>query len=65
MLIDGAPGVGKTTLSRNISQKWAKGEFLQEYWLVLLLHLRDRNIFRAQTIDDFFTMMIKLYRLVL
>ena len=54
MLIDGAPGVGKTTLSRNISQKWAKGEFLQEYWLILLLHLRERNISRAQTIDDFF-----------
>ena len=37
MLIDGAPGVGKATLSRNVSQKWAKGEFLQEYWLVLFI----------------------------
>ena len=54
MLIDGAPGVGKTTLSRNVSQKWAKGEFLQEYWLILLLHLRERSISKAQTIDDFF-----------
>ena len=54
MLIDGAPGAGKTTLSRNVSQKWAKGDFLQEYWLVLLLHLRERKISRAQIIDDFF-----------
>ena len=54
MLIDGAPGVGKTTLSRNVTQKWAEGKFLEEYWLVLLLHLRERDISRAQTIDDFF-----------
>ena len=54
MLIDGAPGVGKTTLSRNVSRKWAEGEFLREYWLVLLLHLRERDISRARNIDDFF-----------
>ena len=54
MLIDGAPGVGKTTLSRKVSQNWANGELLQEYWLVLLLHLRERTISKAQVIDDFF-----------
>ena len=54
MLIDGAPGVGKTTLSRNVSQKWAEGKMLQEYWLVILLHLRECDISEAQTIDDFF-----------
>ena len=54
MLIDGAPGVGKTTLGRNVGQKWAEGELLQGYWLVLLLHLRETAISRAQTIDDFF-----------
>ena len=54
MLIDGAPGVGKTTLTREISQKWAKDELLKEYWLVLLLHLRERDISEAKAIDDFF-----------
>ena len=54
MLIDGAPGVGKTTLSRKVSRKWAKGKILKKYWLVLLLHLRERAISKAQTIDDFF-----------
>ena len=54
MLIDGAPGVGKTTLSRKISNMWAKGEILQNYWLVLLLHLRERAISNAKTIDEFF-----------
>ena len=56
MLIDGAPGVGKTTLSRKISHMWAKGELRthKQYWLVLLLHLRESAISKAKTIDDFF-----------
>jgi hypothetical protein len=54
MLIDGAPGVGKTTLSRNVSHMWAEGELLKRYWLVLLLHLRESAISKAKTIDDFF-----------
>jgi hypothetical protein len=54
MLIDGAPGVGKTTLSRKVSRMWAKGELLKKYWLVLLLHLRESSISKAKTIDDFF-----------
>ena len=54
VLIDGAPGVGKTTLSRNISQKWAKGEILQEYYLILLFHLRERNVKEAMEIDKLF-----------
>ena len=54
MLIDGAPGVGKTTLSRKVSCMWAKGEILQRFWLVLLLHLRESAISRAKNIDAFF-----------
>ena len=54
VLVDGAPGVGKTTLSRKVSQKWAEGEILQRYYLVLLLHLRERNIREATEIDQFF-----------
>ena len=54
MLIDGAPGVGKTTLSRKASLMWAKGELLERYWLVLLLHLRESAISKAKTIDDLF-----------
>ena len=54
MLIDGAPGVGKTTLSRKVSRMWAEGELLQDYWLVLLLHLRESDISEAETIDEFF-----------
>ena len=54
MLVDGAPGVGKTTLSRKVSSMWANGEILQRYWLVLLLHLREKAISKAMTIDELF-----------
>ena len=54
MLIDGAPGVGKTTLSRKASRMWAEGKLLANYWLVLLLHLRESAISKAKTVDEFF-----------
>ena len=54
MLVDGAPGVGKTTLGRKVGRMWALGELLDKYWLVLLLHLRDISVSKAKTIDEFF-----------
>lgn len=40
VVIQGAPGIGKTLLARCICQKWAKGEILTEYQLVLFVPLR-------------------------
>lgn len=41
VLIDGAPGVGKTTLTWKISQDWACGKLFSEYKLVVRISLRD------------------------
>lgn len=41
MLIDGAPGVGKTTLSWKISKDWAIGELFDEFEIVVRISLRD------------------------
>ena len=41
ILVDGAPGVGKTTLTRNIAKQWSNDNLLKEYHLVLLIPLRE------------------------
>ena len=41
VLIDGAPGVGKTTLTWKASQDWATGKLFKEYKLVIRTSLRD------------------------
>ena len=52
ILIEGAPGSGKSTLSVHICQKWGKGELFQPFTVVILVQLRDPAVRRAQTIAD-------------
>ena len=41
VLLEGAPGSGKSTLSRYICQQWSKKLLFQEYELVILVQLRQ------------------------
>ena len=52
ILIDGAPGSGKSTLTVHICQRWSRGELFQEFSIVILVQLRDPAVQRAQTIAD-------------
>ena len=54
VLVEGAPGVGKTTFAWEFCKKWGKGESKQEYSLVVLLRLRDKRIQEAKCLRDLF-----------
>ena len=52
ILIDGAPGSGKSTLTVHICQRWSRGELFQEFTVVILVQLRDPGVQSAQSIAD-------------
>ena len=50
ILIDGAPGSGKSTLTVHICQQWGRGELFNEFTVVILVQLRDPRVQSAQSI---------------
>ena len=54
VLIEGAPGVGKTTFAWDKCRQWAEGKLLQDYSIVLLLPLRDNNIRQISSLPGLF-----------
>ena len=52
ILIEGGPGMGKSTLAIEICKCWADGQLLEEYDAVILLPLRDPEIQAANNIGD-------------
>ena len=52
VLVEGAPGVGKTTLSWEICRRWDEGNLFNQYTLVLLLRLRIEEVQTAETLKS-------------
>ena len=52
VLLEGAPGSGKSTLCLHICQEWAEGKLFQEYDIVVLVRLRDPLVGKAKTVAD-------------
>ena len=52
ILIDGAPGSGKSTLTIHICQQWGRGELFNQFTVVILVQLRDPKVQNAQAIAD-------------
>ena len=52
VLVEGAPGVGKSTFAWEFCRRWERGEIAQQYQLVLLLRLRDERMSKAKSLKD-------------
>ncbi|KAL5503492.1 hypothetical protein EMCRGX_G010449, partial [Ephydatia muelleri] len=54
IIVEGIPGIGKSTFSWHLGVSWAQKEILHGYHLVVLLRLRDESVKNAKNISDLF-----------
>ena len=54
ILIEGAPGIGKTILLKHIAYNWAENAMLQKSELLLLVHLRDPTVQKMSSLKHLF-----------
>jgi len=53
VLIEGAPGIGKTILTKEIAFLWANGEILEDTMLLVLIYLRDPSMHKISNNTEF------------
>jgi hypothetical protein len=54
VLIEGAPGIGKSTLAWELCRKWGEFPCMEQYSLVILLRLREKTVQKINTIGKLF-----------
>ena len=52
VLVEGAPGIGKSTLAWEVCHKWEELESVKQYELVVLLRLREKKAQEAHCLGD-------------
>ena len=52
VLVEGAPGSGKSTLTIHVCKKWGRSELFEQFSVVILVQLRDPAVQRAKSIAD-------------
>ena len=62
ILVQGAPGSGKTMFSWELCRRWGQGELLHHYPLVVMLPLRDPDIQNPSSLEDLFPHDHKLFQ---
>ena len=60
LLIEGAPGIGKTVLSKEVAFQWANGVFLHSIKFLLLVFLR--NFYSHNTINSVESFMQHIFK---
>ena len=54
VLMEGAPGIGKSTLAWELCRKWEELSCMKQYSLVVLLRLREKIVQKMSTVDELF-----------
>ena len=54
IVIEGAPGIGKSTLAWELCRKWEEYASMEAYSLVILLRLREKRVQNISDIPSFF-----------
>ena len=54
VLVEGAPGVGKSTFAWELCRRWDEIEAMKKYSAVVLLRLREKRVQEAKTVADLF-----------
>ena len=54
ILIEGAPGIGKSILLKEIAYRWGNKQLLKTFKLVLLVPLRDPTVQQVVSVSDLF-----------
>ena len=54
VLVQGAPGVGKTTMAQELCRQWAEEELFKHYSLLVLLKLRNKSVQDIKEKKDLF-----------
>ena len=59
VLIEGAPGIGKTILLKEIAYRWGKKQLLQNFELVLLICFRDPSLQQIKSVSNLLQLFYK------
>ena len=54
LLVEGPPGIGKSTFAWELCRKWDEIESLRDYHTVVLLKLREKWVLNATSLSDLF-----------
>jgi len=64
VLIEGAPGIGKTVLAKEIAFQWSLSKLLTTKKLLFLVFLHECDINNLKSIEDFMQHIIKSKKIV-